>query len=392
MLVRADMLTFRRTALIAGAVIVLFLLFGGAGSKLDRSFFHDRELEQRLIQTERNTEAALKELQKSTSEKVNSYDQEIRKLRTDRRILEKQIQQLRRLPDSAGVKQQLGFQYPYNKRDKFPAYVWQTWKVNYDDPLIDEQIREYMDSWRARNAGFVHEVMNDRLSQLIIRHLYMNIPRVVEAYTSMPEPILQADFFRYLILFARGGVYSDADTECLKPIPVWLPSSVDPTEVGLVVGIEADPDRPDWADWYARRIQFCQWTIQSKPGHPVLRNIIANITEQTLEKKAAGTLDISSAKDRGSSIMDWTGPGIWTDSVFEYLQENTAPGAEPVDWSDFTGLTVPKQVDDIVVLPITAFSPGIRTMGAQEPSDPQAYVHHHFGGSWKPEDERMKMD
>ena len=53
---------------------------------------------------------------------------------------------------------------------------------------------------------------------------------------------------------------------------------------GLVVGIEADPDRPDWADWYARRIQFCQWTIQLKRGHPMLRELIAKITDITLTR------------------------------------------------------------------------------------------------------------
>jgi mannosyltransferase OCH1-like enzyme len=44
--------------------------------------------------------------------------------------------------------------------------------------------------------------------------------------------------------------------------------------IGLIVGIEADPDRDDWHDWYSRRLQFCQWTLVSKPGHPILREDI----------------------------------------------------------------------------------------------------------------------
>lgn len=38
----------------------------------------------------------------------------------------------------------------------------------------------------------------------------------------MPKSILKADFFRYLILFARGGVYTDIDTVSLKPIDEWI--------------------------------------------------------------------------------------------------------------------------------------------------------------------------
>ena len=59
-----------------------------------------------------------------------------------------------------------------------------------------------------------------------------------------------------------------------------------------------------------------------------------------------------------------------------------------------------KQIGDILVLPITGFSPGIGHMGSQEADDPHAMVLHHFGmlfhvftneleGSWKPEEERM---
>lgn len=73
-----------------------------------------------------------------------------------------------------------------------------------------------------------------------------------------------------------------------KPIPYKnsKPSLLSSDEIshqpGLVIGIEADPDRDDWSEWYARRIQFCQWTIQAKPGHPILRELILNITATTL--------------------------------------------------------------------------------------------------------------
>src|SRR5690606_38373108 len=113
---------------------------------------------------------------------------------------------------------------------------------------------------------------------------------------------------------ARGGIYADIDTQALQPATEWISSQFKPSSVGLVIGIEADPDRPDWAQWYSRRIQFCQWTIQSKPGHPVLREIVANITMETLERKKKGIL-----KKKLDKVVDWTGPAVWTDTIFDYF-------------------------------------------------------------------------
>jgi len=218
----------------------------------------------------------------------------------------------------------------------------------------------------------------------LMRHLYASVPEVLEAYNALPLPVLKADFFRYLILLARGGIYSDIDTAALKPAMDWVPSEVPRSSYGMVIGIEADPDRPDWADWYSRRIQFCQWTIQSKPGHPVLADIVANITQETLLRKKQGRLS-----DRHEDIVEFTGPAIWTDTIFrffndpEYFDMSTSKGN--ITWENFTGMKAAKKVGDVVVLPITSFSPGVKTMGAGEDDDPMAFVKHAFEGTWKPE-------
>jgi len=201
-------------------------------------------------------------------------------------------------------------------------------------------------------------------------------------------PVLKADFFRYLILLARGGIYSDIDTHALRSAAEWLPDSVPKEAVGLVIGIEADPDREDWAQWYSRRIQFCQWTIQSKPGHPVLRDIVANITEQTLALKKSGKL----RSFRGDKVIEFTGPAVWTDMIFDYMNDpryfDMSTGKGNITWKDFTGMTMPKKVGDVVILPITSFSPGVGQMGAEDYDHPMAYVKHEFEGTWKPESER----
>ncbi|KAE8348518.1 nucleotide-diphospho-sugar transferase [Aspergillus coremiiformis] len=286
---------------------------------------------------------------------------------------------------SAPLRERLRYHFPYDLDNKFPAYIWQTWKYTPDSLWFGEELRPAEASWTELHPGFVHQVIPDDTQRSLIKYLYSALPEVFEAYDSMPLPVLKADFFRYLILLARGGIYSDIDTSALKPAADWLPASYDLSTIGFVIGIEADPDRPDWHDWYSRRIQFCQWTIQSKPGHPILRDIVAYITEETLRMKKAKILKVGKMD---KTIVEFTGPGAWTDAIFRYFNDpdyfNIGPdSSHNVTYEDFTNQKEWRKVGDVVVLPITSFSPGVMQMGAGDYDDPMAFVKHDFEGTWK---------
>ncbi|KAK4229575.1 hypothetical protein QBC38DRAFT_508170 [Podospora fimiseda] len=279
--------------------------------------------------------------------------------------------------------EKLAYQFPYDVETKFPAYIWQTWKWT---PAHGQfEFREQEATWTEQHPGFTHEVITDEVAVHLLRLLYGSVPEVLEAYEALPLPVLKADFFRYLILLARGGIYSDIDTYAIRSALEWIPDSVPHSQVGLVIGIEADPDRPDWKDWYSRRIQFCQWTIQSKPGHPILREVVARITKETLKHKRAGS--IKSIIDK--NVIEFTGPALWTDIIFEYFNDeryfDMTHSAGVIDWKNFTGMETPRRVGDTIILPITSFSPGVQQMGAKDYDDPMAFVKHDFEGTWKPE-------
>lgn len=280
-----------------------------------------------------------------------------------------------------GLREQLQYQFPYDLEGKFPAYIWQTWKVTPASGDFGDNFRVAEASWTEMHPGFVHEVVTDKAAVLLMRHLYASVPEVVEAYNALPIPVLKADFFRYLILLARGGIYTDIDTTALKSTTEWIPDEVPRSTIGLIIGIEADPNRTDWKEWYSRRIQFCQWTIQAKSGHPVLRDIVATITEDTLRMKKLGILKKNKID---KSIVEFTGPAVWTDAVFNYLNNpihfKIDGNNKNVTWETFAGMETAKKVGDVVILPITSFSPGVQQMGSKEPDDPMAFVKHDFEG------------
>ncbi|AET37637.1 initiation-specific alpha-1,6-mannosyltransferase Ecym_1409 [Eremothecium cymbalariae DBVPG len=385
------------------------------------------------------------------------------------------------------LRSQLAALFPYDSKTKIPKRIWQTWRDPVNSPKFPEASLHHVEEWKKRAAEIVGEeydyffISDDEIMPLL-KQLYGTVPYVIQAFMSMPEPILKADFFRYLILYAKGGIYSDIDTYPLKPFNEWFflsPAGLkdymnkkigygpagnqngqgSTFEPGLVIGIEADPDRSDWADHYARRIQFCQWTFQSKPGHPILRELIVNITATTLHStdklisdiklplhtiekshqvdynvnyrhKKMHSLDFdveakkTSENTDGTDVMNWTGPGIFSDIIFEYfdnllrtndnialyndnlLEEDPKTGAKnnvestthkfykqistsiisatpKLHWSFFSLIQHPVIVDDVVILPITCFSPGIDHMGSRNDDDPMAFVKHLFEGSWK---------
>lgn len=61
--------------------------------------------------------------------------------------------------------------------------------------------------------------------------------------------------------------------------------------------------------------------------------------------------------------MEWTGPGVWTDSVLRYLRVKYG-----LKWADLRELKNPLRLGEVVVLPVSGFSPGVGLFGANEPS------------------------
>ncbi|KAF2030935.1 initiation-specific alpha-1,6-mannosyltransferase [Setomelanomma holmii] len=380
------MLTFKKALVLSLACLTLFFLFKSQHHSSAPTFRNANDLPRPTAwKPESEKQEAKKEPLKEdvkqsakTDKAFNTPDVAPKKPKT-----QISMDVLKQKP----LREQLEYQFPYDVDSKTPAYIWQTWKYTPAQGEFDEVFREAEASWTIHHPSFVHEVITDNVAMHLIRHLYASVPQVLEAYNALPLPVLKADFFRYLILLARGGIYSDIDTSALKSAVDWIPHDVPANSYGMVIGIEADPDRPDWKQWYSRRIQFCQWTIQSKPGHPVLVDVVANITQETLQRKKSGSL----TKDT-KNIIEFTGPALWTDSIFayfnnpDYFDMSTSKGN--ITWENFTGMKAPKKVGDVIVLPITSFSPGIKTMNAGEDDDPMAFVKHQFEGTWKPESER----
>jgi alpha 1,6-mannosyltransferase len=109
--------------------------------------------------------------------------------------------------------------------------------------------------------------------------------------------------------------------------------------------------------------------------------MVAYITEEALRMKRAGILKVGKMD---KTVMEFTGPGAWTDAIFRYFNNpeyfHILPGEKNVTYEDFSGQTTHRKMGDVVVLPITSFSPGVGQMGAEDTDHPMAFVKHNFDG------------
>ncbi|KAG9098155.1 membrane-bound alpha-1,6- mannosyltransferase Initiation-specific [Ceratobasidium sp. UAMH 11750] len=253
-------------------------------------------------------------------------------------------------------------------------------------------------SWRIA-TGYTHFFFDDEKANKWVNEVF-NGTEIGLVWDIFGPGIKRSDLLRYLLVMVEGGIYADMDTRRLKDISQWGQGAEvrGPESAGLpsvVVGIEADVGiRPDWHQWWPRPLQIVQWTFAAAPLHPILIDTVRRIHHVTAVVQAHKNETISAKEASGNikhwvggellredgavSIMEWTGPGVFTDSVIRYLASE-----HQVTWPTLKNLRKPVRVRDVVVLPVTGFSPGVGMFGAEDTSHPEAMVHHLFEGSWK---------
>lgn len=324
-----------------------------------------------LLSTEnsKNQGELLAKIEKLQSKFFEEQNERLNKIENQNKMLLEEIRLLKTPPVTASIRDKLTFLYPYDAEARFPAYIWQTWKHGLNDERFDERYKEGESQWAYRNPGFVHELFNDDTAHAMVRHLFKQVPEVIQAFERLPEVVLKMDFFRYLILFAKGGVYADIDTYPIQPIPNWIPENVSPLDIGLIISVESDSNSPNWRQDSVRRLQFAQFVIQSKPGHPILREIIAEIIEYT---RSMDALELAgNTNDKSLSIMKWTGSARFTDVIFQYWNDYLLSGIfERINWQQLHNLNIPKLMGDVLVLPQNSFS-------AKDEKDQLAFAKHY---------------
>lgn len=224
---------------------------------------------------------------------------------------------------------------------------------------------KHLNSWRKVNPDLrIFRYTDDEMDRYVQAHMSEH---VIKAYHMMPLPVLKADYFRYIVILVEGGIYSDSDTECLKPVREWIPFDTTFHPVGFVCGIESRSA--------VRTPQLCQWTFAAKPRHPFMQIIVDAIASQTLDHSMAKR----SCLRREWQVMDWTGPVLWTDLIVDYIHNVTQQSGSKNE--AVSNMEKPRLFDDVLMMPVTAFNP--EASGGKGWRHPDACARHWYSGGWK---------
>lgn len=97
----------------------------------------------------------------------------------------------------------------------------------------------------------------------------------------------------------------------------------------IVIGVEIDVPSVDYEWYWPRPVQICQWTLSGAPFHPIYLDTIKRVVNATrtvedssIDWEADGTgMNVTSGervrKEDIVSVLEWTGPPVFSDSVMQ---------------------------------------------------------------------------
>ncbi|KAF4120676.1 Glycosyltransferase sugar-binding region containing DXD motif [Geosmithia morbida] len=265
----------------------------------------------------------------------------------------------------------------------FPRKIWQTWKT---EPLmfgVRDTVRAM--SWFRLNPQMRYEVITDSNEMSFVEQHFgpqgLDRQDIVDFYRSLKLQIVKADLLRYMVMYAEGGIYADIDVQALRPFERFLPNAHDENDFDLIIGIEVDePGFRDHPILGQKSQSFCQWTIISRPRHPVMMRLIEDIMawmEGMAQKQGKPISEVELTFDE---VITGTGPSAFTRAVMAEMNRKS-PRGKKVTWDDFHGMTESKVVGRVLVLTVEAFCAGQGHSDSGNHQSRNALVQHHYHAS-----------
>ena len=167
-----------------------------------------------------------------------------------------------------------------------PKYIFQTFKTK-KLPLIT---RYHI--WRIKklNPDYIYYLYDD---EDIVQFLKEAFPiRYLNACNRLTIGAAKADFFRYAIIYKKGGVYLDIDSGISKPLHELIQANDT-----VILRRERHPQF------------FVQWAIISEKGHPFLKKTLELIVDNIENHRFP------------NDVHQTTGPTAYTKAINECINE-----------------------------------------------------------------------
>lgn len=264
--------------------------------------------------------------------------------------------------------------------DEIPRKIW--YKLGARG--LSHDATAWTGSCIEKNPGYAVEYMTDESASAWVKDTFAQRPDIVEAYLALQIPIIQADWLRYLLLYAEGGMWSDLDVSCNSPIEAWIPPRYK-DNASIVVGWEFDTTWPNAEPKH----ELATWTVLARPGSPHMLTAVEDVLRglhDVARDNGVGVAGITATPPMMGDIVSFCGPRRMTASIFQSLQRTLGMSdgefreVEAGTWFNLE----PKLIGDVLILPGYSFAASMQFYDAavSERVGPQL-VEHYYAGTWK---------
>jgi hypothetical protein len=152
-----------------------------------------------------------------------------------------------------------------------PKKIFQTHEWDYDG--LPENLKQTSMSWRNLNTGWEYIYHNrEERADFVLTHY----PHLYDSFSKYPG-MLQADVWRYCIVYHYGGVYADMDSVCVKPLDYMLEAY---NGEDLLAMDKYSVGGPEYGKGYVNNSHFA-----AIKNSKVLEKVINEVYEKMLSKE-----------------------------------------------------------------------------------------------------------
>ena len=160
----------------------------------------------------------------------------------------------------------------FNASRRIPRIVHQMWKTEY----VPFQMKAWVSKWRVTNPDWMYVFWTDASSRAFVAKYFKPL---LKTYDGLEFGVQKADMFRYIVLYAFGGVYADVDVEPLK--------SLDPIRDRAPCILSQEPNahhqilnyRKFGARAELNHTLACNAFMACRPGHPFFFYLLSRVVK-----------------------------------------------------------------------------------------------------------------
>ena len=176
-----------------------------------------------------------------------------------------------------------------------PKQIFQTHK-SHEYIKQNPDIKNALNSWRRFVPEFGYFFYTNGLCENFMKNEMGG--EIYDAYIKLPMAVMKADLWRYCVIYKYGGIYADADTVCKYNPNILL-------KHGALLVIVPE-----------NSTHLCNWVFAAPKNSPILKSVI--------DLSVKRILNVSIFKGE-HIIHHLTGPGVFTDGIESYLEQNGKP-------------------------------------------------------------------